>query len=55
MRSIYSDARFMGVAQRLGLLRYWQESGRWPDFCMEPKLPYDCEKVAAQLAPAKAV
>ena len=54
MRSIYSDPRFMRVAQRLGLLEYWQSSGRWPDFCREPKLPYDCKEVAAQLGSAKA-
>lgn len=53
MRPIYSDPRFMRVAQRLGLLKYWQESGRWPDFCSEPKLPYDCKKVAAQLGSAR--
>ena len=54
MRPIYSDPRFMRLAQRLELLDYWQSSGRWPDFCSEPKLPYDCKKVAAQLGSAKA-
>ncbi len=54
MRPIYSDPRFIRVAQRLGLLDYWQKSERWPDFCSEPRLPYDCKKAAAQLAPAKA-
>jgi hypothetical protein len=44
------DPRFMVVAQRLGLLSYWQKSGRWPDFCLEPDLPYDCKKEAAKLS-----
>lgn len=50
MRSIYSDPRFMRVAQRLGMLEDWQSNGRWPDICRDPKLPYDCRTVAAQLA-----
>ena len=45
----------MRVAQRLKLLDYWRSSDRWPDFCRDPKLPYDCKKVAAQLSPAKDV
>jgi hypothetical protein len=49
MRPIYSDPRFIRVAQRLELLDYWQKSGRWPDFCSEPRLPYDCKAVAAKL------
>jgi tetratricopeptide (TPR) repeat protein len=52
MRPIYSDPRFMRVAQRLGLLAFWQSSGRWPDLCRDPKLPYDCKQAANQLAPA---
>ncbi len=53
MRPIYSDPRFIRVAQRLGLLDYWQKSGRWPDFCSEPKLPYDCKEVARRLSSSK--
>lgn len=43
------DGRFMGVAKRIGLLGYWQKSGKWPDFCFESDLPYDCKKEAARL------
>lgn len=50
MRSIYSDPRFIGVAQRLEMLAYWKKSGVWPDFCREAKLPYDCKKEAAKYA-----
>jgi tetratricopeptide (TPR) repeat protein len=48
MRPIYSDPRFIGVAQRLGLLTYWKKTGIWPDFCREPHLPYSCRKEAAK-------
>lgn len=48
MRPIYSDPRFMSVAQRLGLLAYWKNSGIWPDFCREAQPRYDCKKEAAQ-------
>jgi hypothetical protein len=43
------DPRFMRVAQRLGLLDYWQGSGQWPDLCFESDLPYDCKREARAL------
>ena len=49
MSKFRRDARFMRLAQRLGLLDYWQKSGQWPDFCDEPDMPYDCKKEAAKL------
>ena len=33
------NPRFMKVANDLGLISYWQTSGKWPDFCFEPDLP----------------
>ena len=42
------DPRFMEIARRFELIRYWQETGRWPDFCSEPDLPYDCKKESAK-------
>lgn len=44
------DPRFMRVAARADLVRYWKSSGKWPDFCFEPDLPYDCKTEAAKLA-----
>jgi TolB-like protein len=43
------DPRFMQLAQRLGLVDYWQTTGHWPDFCSEPGLPYDCKAIAVKL------
>jgi len=40
--SMRRDGRFMPLMQRLGLTALWTKSGRWPDFCSEPGLPYDC-------------
>jgi len=40
----------MNVAQRFGLLEHWRRSGKWPDFCVEPGLPYDCKAEAAKLS-----
>lgn len=45
-----SDPRFMRVAERAGLLDYWRKSGKWPDFCLDPDLTYDCKAEAAKLA-----
>ncbi|MDP9423318.1 MAG: winged helix-turn-helix domain-containing protein [Pseudomonadota bacterium] len=49
LANVRRDPRFMQVAKRIGLVDYWQDSGRWPDFCLEPGLPYDCRKEAARL------
>jgi DNA-binding winged helix-turn-helix (wHTH) protein len=54
MASIRSDRRFIGVARRLGLVDYWRSSGNWPDFCSDPRLPYDCRVEARKLTGAKA-
>ena len=50
LADVRRDPRFLGVAKRIGLLSYWRKSGKWPDFCSEPGLPYDCKKEAAKLA-----
>jgi hypothetical protein len=53
MRKFRSNPRFMRVAAHLGLLAHWQGSGKWPDFCFEPDLAYDCKVEAAKLAAAR--
>ena len=40
----------MLLAKRIELLEYWQTSERWPDFCFEPDLPYDCKIEAEKVA-----
>ena len=44
--SMRRDPRFMKLAARIGLVDYWQTTGYWPDFCADPKLPYDCHAEA---------
>ena len=44
------DPRFMQIAAWAGLLDYWRTTGKWPDFCFESDLPYDCKKEAAKIA-----
>ena len=53
MRKFRSDPRFIRVADHLGLLSHWRASGKWPDFCFEPDLGYDCKAEAAKLTAAK--
>lgn len=43
------DRRFMALAAKLGLVDHWRTSGKWPDFCSEPGLPYDCKAEAAKI------
>ena len=47
---VHRDPRFMRVANSIGLLEYWRNTGDWPDFCYRPDLPYDCKAEAAKLA-----
>jgi tetratricopeptide (TPR) repeat protein len=42
------DPRFIALAAKFGLVDYWRKTGRWPDFCSETGLPYNCKTVAAQ-------
>ncbi len=46
---LHRDPRFMQVADRFGLIDYWTESGKWPDFCADPAIRYDCRTEAAKL------
>jgi hypothetical protein len=50
LRRFRHDVRFMAVMQRFGLVDYWRKSGKWPDFCFELDLPYDCNTEAAKLS-----
>ena len=50
MAPLRADPRFIGVAKRIGLVDYWRESGKWPDFCSQRGLPYDCKVEAAKLS-----
>jgi tetratricopeptide (TPR) repeat protein len=49
VRILWLDPRSLVVAKRIGLLQYWANSGKWPDFCSQPGFPYDCKKEAAKL------
>ena len=40
------DPRFMQAMARTGLAQYWRRSGKWPDFCSSPGLPYNCRTEA---------
>ena len=42
------DKRFWPFVSRIGLVDYWRASGKWPDFCSTPGLPYDCKGAAAR-------
>lgn len=49
LASVRRDIRFMPLASRIGLVRYWRSSGIWPDFCNRPGIPYDCKAEAGKL------
>jgi len=49
VRILWLDPRSLVLAKRIGLLQYWANSGKWPDFCSQPNFPYDCKKEAAKL------
>ncbi len=41
-RPILYDPRYMDLMAHSGLLAYWRETGLWPDFCADVRLPYRC-------------
>lgn len=43
------DPRFFSKMARIGLVDYWPRQDRWPDFCHEPGLRYDCRAEAERL------
>jgi hypothetical protein len=34
-RNLRQDPGFVGLAARMGLIKYWRETGKWPDFCAD--------------------
>jgi len=52
-RALRRDPRFIALADKNGLAGYWRATGKWPDFCAEPSLPYDCKAEAAKVAGAR--
>jgi DNA-binding winged helix-turn-helix (wHTH) protein/TolB-like protein len=48
------DPRFMTLAAKIGLVDYWRSTGKWPDFCADPHLSYDCKAESAKLAASAA-
>ena len=44
-----NDPRFMALAARFKLIDYWRRTARWPDFCRDPGLPYNCVSQAQEI------
>lgn len=51
-RPMFADRRFIRLCARLGLVAYWQSSGRWPDCADDPMLTYDFRTACRAEAPA---
>lgn len=43
------DPRFFDKMVEAGMVARWRKSGRWPDFCADPGLKYDCRERARTL------
>jgi DNA-binding winged helix-turn-helix (wHTH) protein/TolB-like protein len=41
-RNVRQDPGFVRLAARLGLIKYWRETGKWPDFCTDPATRGEC-------------
>jgi TolB-like protein/DNA-binding winged helix-turn-helix (wHTH) protein/Tfp pilus assembly protein PilF len=41
-----ADPRVMQLFDAGTQLDYWMATGRWPDFCADPGLPYECDEAA---------
>lgn len=42
MRDVRRDPGFVGLASRMGLIRYWRETGKRPDFCTDRAISSEC-------------
>jgi TolB-like protein/Flp pilus assembly protein TadD len=49
MAAMRRDPRFMALANKWGLPQYWRATGKWPDFCADQSLSYNCQTEAAKL------
>jgi adenylate cyclase len=47
-RELWRNPNSFQYAKRVGLLQYWRSTEKWPDFCHETDLPYNCKKEAAK-------
>ncbi len=51
-RNLRQDPGFVGLASRMGLLDYWRETGKRPDFCTNPAMRSECSpQLLAALKP----
>ena len=41
-RNLRQDPGFVGLAGRMGLIEYWRETGKRPDFCTDPAMRSEC-------------
>ena len=41
-RNLRQDPGFIQLANRLGLIKYWRETGKWPDFCTDQARRSEC-------------
>lgn len=48
MAAFRSDPRFAELAETLGLVHYWRETGNWPDYCRQPAPARSCELIRSR-------
>ena len=41
-RNMRQDPGFIRLADRMGLIKYWRETGKRPDFCADPTRRSEC-------------
>ena len=41
-RNMRQDPGFIRLADRMGLIKYWRETGKRPEFCTEPARRAEC-------------
>ncbi|HUG46154.1 MAG TPA: TIR domain-containing protein [Sphingomicrobium sp.] len=44
--AVRADPRFIPLMASWGVPQYWLKTNKWPDFCNEQRLPYDCRRAA---------
>ncbi|MEO5494655.1 MAG: winged helix-turn-helix domain-containing protein [Sphingomonas sp.] len=54
MAPFRADRRFIPLMAKLGDVAIWQRTGRWPDFCLDRSVVYDCQAEVRRISTARA-
>jgi adenylate cyclase len=49
LKPLWKKREFFDFMASVGLVDFWRSTAKWPDFCRDPQLPYDCAHEAERI------